>query len=43
LSLFREDPAFVLTFPLNVVRAAFEWTAGSVLGKPAFTGARICR
>jgi succinoglycan biosynthesis protein ExoW len=43
LSLFREDPLFLVTLPLNIVRAAVEWACGSLSGKPAFAGARICR
>jgi hypothetical protein len=43
LSLFREDPIFLVALPVNILWAAVEWAAGSFSGKPAFTGARICR
>jgi succinoglycan biosynthesis protein ExoW len=37
LSLLREDPVFFASLPLNVLRAALEWTFGRIRGEPAFT------
>jgi hypothetical protein len=36
LFLLREDPQFIATFPVNILRAVAQWVSGKIEGKPAF-------
>jgi succinoglycan biosynthesis protein ExoW len=36
LFLLREDPQFITTFPVNILRAAAQWASGKIKGRPAF-------
>jgi hypothetical protein len=43
LSLLREDPVFLVGFPVNILRAAFEWTFAKLRGNQVFNGSKISR
>jgi succinoglycan biosynthesis protein ExoW len=41
--LVREDPIFLLSFPVNVIAFSVEWAVAKLRGEAAFDGERICR